>query len=101
MAGYVRVGDIGTPIRVTIEDDEGAVDVSAATTLQLIFRKPSGAILEKTATLVGDGTGGVIQYPLAGGDVDEAGNWRVQAKVVIGTGTWRSTWHEFEVKPNL
>ena len=84
------VGDIGTVFRTTIKDQDGtAVDVSSASTLQIIFKKPDGTILTKTAVFTTDGVNGNIEYPTISGDLDTAGSWTWQARVVIGSTEWK------------
>ena len=61
-ANEIHVGDIGTVFEVTVKDGEDVVDVSSATTRQLIFKSKDGAVLTKTAVLVTDGTDGKIKY---------------------------------------
>jgi hypothetical protein len=57
-----RLGDIGTTIRVTIQEGGSAVDVSGATTKQIYLRKPNtGDTYTKTAIFTTDGTNGQIE----------------------------------------
>ena len=87
----VRVGDVGTVIRLVVQDqDEAILDVSSASTKQIIFRKPSGATLTKVASFSTDGTDGRIQYATIAGDIDESGIWQMQGYVVTPTWTVRS-----------
>jgi hypothetical protein len=101
----VHLNDIGTSFVVTINDcvsgTPTALDVSGATTLQLIFKSPSGTSSTKTASLNTDGTDGKIKYTTVSGDLNETGTWRLQAYVVIGSGTWRSEVDTFKVYENL
>lgn len=99
----IQVGDIGTIIRLTIEDCGTAVDVSSASTMSIILQSPTqgDASVTKTATHFTDGTDGIIQYTLIADDIDTAGIWRVQGKVVMPSGTWSSSVHEIRVLENL
>ena len=45
-----HVSDIGTIIQITITEDGVALDISSATTKEIILKKPSGTLLTKTAT---------------------------------------------------
>lgn len=97
-----QVGDIGTTIKATIVDQDGtALDVSAATTLQLLFLKPNGVLETKTATLTGDGTDGVIQYVTIADDLDVPGVWKSQGYIVDAGKQHKSSVDVFHVKPNL
>lgn len=98
----IQVGNIGTVFRLTIKDCDGtAVNVSAASAKQIVFKTPSGVVKTRTASFTTDGTDGKIQYATAGSDLDEAGVWRMQALVTIGGGTFYSSVVEFTVKANL
>lgn len=77
------IDDFGIDIRLALTDDEGQpYDVTGVTTKQLIFTKPGGDILTKTA--VQDGVN-VLAYTTEDGDIDEAGVWTVYARIA-GTG---------------
>lgn len=101
MPAELHYGDIGTVIRITVNEDNVAKDVSGATAKAFKFRKPSGATVNKNASFETDGTDGVLRYVTADGDLDEAGLWRVQVLLEIGTGSWSSDIAEFRVDPNL
>lgn len=99
----MQVGDVGTVIRLTIEDGGSAVDVSSASTKQIILLSPTqgATALTKTASFTTDGTDGRIEYATVAGDIDVPGWWKVQAKVVLSSGTWSSTPVRFRVRSNL
>ncbi len=97
----IHVGDIGTQITLSITDAGTAVDLSSATTKQIIFLKPDRTKLTKTAEFATDGTNGQLKYTTIAGDLDLAGFWQVQAYVVLPTGEWHSSTEMFEVSENL
>jgi hypothetical protein len=75
------VGDVGTEILV----DTGS-DISTATVLKLLVKKPCGAELEWTGELGPPNAVGVytkIMYIVKEGDWNEAGWWNVQAYVEL------------------
>ena len=77
--------DVGTVLEATILDSAGAViDVSTATTKTLKLVKPSGAVLNKTATFTTDGSDGKIRYATIANDLDSVGTWRIQAYIELG-----------------
>ena len=97
-----QVGDIGTTIKATITDQDGAaLDVSGASTLQLLFLKPNGVLVTQTATMTGDGTDGVIQYVTVSGDLDVPGIWKSQGYIVDAGKEHKSSVDSFHVKPNI
>ncbi len=100
-ADEIHLNDIGTVFTVTVKDGANAVDISAATTQQLIFQAPSGAKKTKEAAFVTDGSDGQLEYTLVDGDLDELGYWKLQAYVVSPAGSWHSDVSAFQVHPNL
>lgn len=101
MSESIRVGDTGTEFRINITDEGTAVDLSSATTLQIIFKKPSGETLTVNADLYTDGTDGIIFYNAVDGDIDESGMWKIQTYVVVGSASYSSTVGTFKVECNL
>ena len=97
----VRVGDIGTVFQVTLKDCGTVVNISGASTLEMIFVKPDGTKLTKTASLVTDGTDGKLKYTTISGDIDTAGVWVRQCHVVIAAGEFYSSIDSFTVMANL
>jgi hypothetical protein len=103
MAAEIHKNDIGTMFKVTIrKEDDSIKDLSSYTTKQLIFKKPSGTILTKTATFLTDGTDGIIYYTSISGDLDEIGAWKLQAYLHDGSSNYRkSNIGAFRVFENL
>ena len=96
----IREGDVGTVLEVEIREDDVALDVSDATTKQILLRQPDGTTLTKTATFSSDGTDGRIRYVVVDGDLT-AGRWAIQGRVVTGSGEWSTEIEAFKVHPNL
>ena len=61
-ANEIQQNDIGTKFLVTIKDGDSAVDISGASTKQIIIKKPSGETLTNSASFNSDGTDGKIYY---------------------------------------
>jgi hypothetical protein len=102
MAAQIHVGDIGTRFTATIVDEnDAAVDVSAATTLAMFFKKPDGTTVTKTPAPVTTGADGRVRYTSLANDLDQAGKWQVQGKAVLPDGTWHTEVHAFMVAANL
>lgn len=103
-ANEIHKDDIGTVFTVTVKDGTTAINISGATTTSsklIIFQKPSGDKLEKDGTFVTDGSDGQMKYTTIAGDLDEIGDWDIQAKVVLSSGTWKSDIGHFTVFENL
>ena len=100
-ANEIHVNDVGTQFRVTVTDGSSAVDISSATTKELIIKKPSGTKLTKATAFSTDGTDGKMKYNIGSDDLDEAGSYKLQGKVVISDGTFYTDIHTFKVHRNL
>jgi hypothetical protein len=84
-----------------VDSDGAAIDLSSTTQKQLVFKKPSGTTLTKTAVFYTDGTDGKIQYTSQAGDLSELGEWKWQADIVNPVGSWRSNIDQFRVYGNI
>ena len=86
---------------VPVRDVQGAyVNLAAATSIQFIFRKPSGVIITRTGSkqssyagsnteiIAAQAANAVARYVTAGSDLDARGIWRSQVKIVIGGVTY-------------
>ncbi len=101
-ANEIHFGDIGTVFKVTIKDDSTVVDISTASTKQIVLKKPSGEKLTKTANFLTDGSDGIITYTTISGDLDEAGMWKIQGYIVLSGGnTFYTDINAFKVYRNL
>lgn len=101
MVQEIHVQDQGTIFRVQLCDGTNPVDISSATDLQIDFRKADGTILNASATLTNGGTDGKLQYTTVADDLNIAGSWKIQAKVTLPAGTWKSDIGLFTVHSNL
>ena len=102
MSCHIQQNDTGTIIRVTVKDcNDVAIDISAATDLSIIFKKPSGTTITATGSLYTDGTDGIITYTVASGLLDEIGTWKIQASYESPNGSWKSDFKSFKVHRNL
>ena len=101
----IHYNDIGTVILVTVKDcvagTPTVLDLSSATSLELVFKSPAGSTSTKSASLYTDGTDGKIFYTSVDGDFSVVGTWRIQCKIGIGGGTFRSDVGTFKVYENL
>jgi len=97
----IHKDDIGTVLKLTVKDDTVVVDISTATTKQFVFEKPGGSTLTVTAEFDSDGVDGILVYTTVSGNLDEIGNWKVQARVVLPGSEFRSSIAPFRVFANL
>ena len=57
--------------------------------------------MQKSRTLDSDGTDGKVYYNTIAGDLDEAGLYKLQAKVILPSGTYYTDIYSFKVHCNL
>lgn len=100
-AEEIHVNDIGTVFKVLMKDGDDIVDLSSASTKELIFLKPAGTKVTQDAEFTTDGTDGYIQYTAVSGDLDAVGVWKLQAHIVISSLDVKSDISPFRVYPNL
>ena len=104
MASEIHQDDIGTRFLITVKDDGNPVNisgVSGGSIHQLNVRKPSDTVINRNATLVDYGISGVMYYDSVAGDLDEVGMYKLQAKVVIPSGTYYTDVYTFKVHSNI
>tara|TARA_Y100001938_G_C7999210_1_gene383750 strand:+ start:702 stop:1016 length:315 start_codon:yes stop_codon:yes gene_type:complete len=104
MASEIHQDDVGTRFLITVKDDGLPVNisgVSGGSVHQISFRKPSDLVINRNATLKDYGISGVMFYDTVAGDLDEAGMYKLQAKVIIPSGTYFTDIHTFKVHSNI
>lgn len=101
MASEIHYGDIGVNFNITVMNDTVPLDVSNADNIYIIFQKPDGSDLTKTAALTTDGTDGKIKYTTVDGDLDQVGTWQIQAKVDFGASVFSTDIQKFKVYRNI
>lgn len=111
MACEIHLNDIGTMFEVTMYDckydpdtkteTKTILNLSTATLLEIIFKRPDGTALVVTAELLTDGTDGKMYYLTVDGDLNQLKNWSIQGRATYLTGKWHSTIATFVVLKNL
>jgi hypothetical protein len=101
MASEIHYGDIGVNFNITVMNGTAVLNVSNANNISIIFQKPDGSDLIKTATLVTNGTDGNIRYTSVSGDLDQIGTWQIQAKVDFGASVFSTDIQKFKVYRNI
>lgn len=89
MLPYVFLNDIGTLIRVDVGSD-----VTGATVKKIKYIKPNGDSGDWDATIATQ----YLQHTTVDEDLDQVGEWIVQALVTTGSGTWHGEVTRFEVR---
>ena len=101
MASEIHVDDIGVNFNITVMNGSVPLDVSNADNIYIIFQKPDGSDLIKTASLITDGTDGNIRYTTVAGDLDQVGTWQIQAKVDFTISVFSTDIQKFKVYRNI
>ena len=83
------IDDIGTVITVDV-----GVDITDATSVKLLVKKPDGTEVEWTGTVYSTQ---YIRYTVVEDDFDQAGTYKVQSYVVTPDGTWKGETDSFKV----
>jgi hypothetical protein len=85
----IYVGDIGTVIAL-----DCGVDLTMASSLEILVRKPNDEVVNWVATVLELNS---VAYATKVNDLDQEGIWKVQSKVTLPDGTWLGDTTEFEV----
>lgn len=97
----IHVGDIGTVFKIVFKDGTSIVNISGATTKNIIFCKPDGTKDTKAGTFTTDGTDGILEYTTVSGDLNIKGIWKIQGFITTSDGSWSSSTGIFEVHNNI
>jgi len=100
----IHAGDVGVVLRFRVVDQDGTVlDISTATTKNVLLKPPAAATKTFAGAFTSDGTDGLLEYTTTNGeDLDEAGTWQRQVHIVLpGVGEYRSSVIKLTVAPNL
>lgn len=93
---------VGVIIQYTVLDyNANPLDISSATVKSLVFKKPDGTVVTKTATFVTNGTDGKLKYTSIAGDLAPYGTFSVQAMLTMTGFDGRSEVETFDVERNL
>jgi len=101
-AEEIHIADIGTVFEVTLMDGAAIVPIAGASLMEIIFVKPDKTKVINTAVLSGDGSDGKMRYIITiASELDQKGNWKIQGRVTLPTGTWSTDVDKFKVYENL
>lgn len=98
---HIQVGAVDLLIELEIKNGHKALDISAATTKNIILEKPDDTIITAPGTFTTDGKDGLLYYLTVAGDLDQAGIYNAQAYLVLPGFTGYSTPVSFQVYANI
>lgn len=97
-----QLGDAGVRFLITLVDVNNVpIDVSSSSVSLLLERPNNGGLKSFSMSFVDGGTGGMVQYTTADGDLDTVGTWRFQVRCDFTAGPLHSTIDKVKVKDNL
>lgn len=102
----IHKNDVGVELVIEfVDEDDNIINISGATTKQILLRKPGAASVTKTGVFDTDGTDGLLKYVTTKSgsvyDLDKAGEWQIQGYVVVGVDEWHTAVSHFHVAGNL
>lgn len=102
--GKVHTGDTNTDFQLFVQDTEVTgvntiVDLSTATTKQMVFTDPDGIeTIVSASALNGSGTDGILRYINTSIPITKTGFWKYRAKLTLTGGSiYQSNDSIFEV----
>ena len=101
MASEIHQDDFGTKLLMTITDHGSVVDISNAINQEIRMVKPNDEVIDRPAIFETDGTDGKMYYIAQAGDFDQAGYYRMQGKVILPAGSYKTDIHKFKVHCNI
>ena len=84
MTEQTSILDLGVSLRIEVQENNAAIDISTSTARAILLTKPDGSQITRTAVYVTDGTDGQIEYVTVSGDIDQLGNWQYRGRVTFG-----------------
>mgnify|MGYP001168098703 FL=1 len=101
MASEIHVNDVGTRFSMTVQETGSGVDISNNSSITVYIKKPDDEVITRSGILLGDGTDGKFHYDTIAGDLDEAGHYKLQAKISLPSGTYYTDIYNFKTHCNL
>ncbi|MDB4726483.1 hypothetical protein OAF54_03510 [bacterium] len=78
----LETGAVGVRLICVLQEDNTNLDISAATTMNICLRAPSGGDKVLSAAFQTDGTDGAIYADTVLATLDEIGTWKISAQVI-------------------
>jgi len=97
----IQIGAVGLVIELEVKEGYCPLDISDATIKNIIIKKPDNTVVTKPAAFESSGTNGLIYYKTVIGDLDQAGEYSVQAYLETPAFVGYSTITSFMVYANL
>lgn len=101
--GNPHVGDVGVRLKITVKEDKDdgtfpVVNLADFDTYKMIIQAPDKSESEEIASLLTDGTDGIMYFDTIATTLDSRGTWRRKPKITDVSGnTFTGSWISFEV----
>ncbi len=95
------LNDIGNTLILTVEENDVAKDISDATAITYLVKKPDEITIEVTAAFNTTGVDGKVVYTFIATNLDQVGLYDIQVKIVSPTWTGISSSYLFTVRDTL
>lgn len=86
---------------LVVDQDGDALDISAASALQIWLLAPNQTKIPITAAFVNNGMDGLIEAITDADTLPQAGTWGIQAQLQFGNTLLESRWGYFAALPNV
>jgi hypothetical protein len=85
---YLKSADTAPVLEATLTDaSDSPIDLTGASVDFELLEPRNGATVVNAGASIADTTGGVVRYPWADGDTDDAGRYRAQFVVTFADGS--------------
>lgn len=98
---HIQVGAENLAIKLQINDGYSPMDLSGSPSMTMIIQKPDSTLVTGSATLYSSASLGIIMYRTSASDLDQSGEYEVQAYIDLGSFKGYTTPVQFKVWPNL
>jgi len=98
---HIQVGATNLLIKLTVKSGNSALDISDATTKNIIIERPDSTLVTGSGIFFTDGTDGILYYRTIVTDLNQDGEYNAQAYLVTPSFTGYTTQISFTVYENL
>jgi len=82
-----KEGDLGDELNATLEDDNGAIDLSTANKVEIVMEDRDKTVQLDAEVSITDASAGKIEYDWSPGDpIETAGVYRAEFRITDNTG---------------
>ncbi len=99
---HIQVGAINIALKLQIREGNSVLNIGTASIKTIIIEKPDSTLISASASFFTDGSDGILLYHTSGSsDLDQKGDYNMQAYIVMSGFTGYTTPVTFTVYENL